>query len=345
MKMINKTQAEANQPLFFTMDKELIKQIPKVANDPFYSIDSNWYRVSFVFKHNGSKKRFVPSFRNFNGTKKLKIRQGMNGGDGYSLKKIIISKSDRSHLVIRDFEITGVSDFDFTLLSAGAGGGGSTPEVVQSTPVAFDTVAYYTSYGDQGYSLVRETSGWEENYAQAASSTSLGSISNGLLSNPIDITFSLSAFDNQGYTRYFGLWFSETQINSGFNTIPSDGNYSLESRIGFDTVGTYAATGGTASSFIDVFLPDGSTTYSPMTDDRITPWNERTVRVNNATFQDTRQLRFHLYNNTENSAVMDIYHEGEFRIQIPLSSSLNVAYIFPFAAGLGKHTVDSLVKE
>jgi len=119
MFFINKIQLQANNPLSFTMNKELLKLIPKIAADPFYSNDQNWYRVSFIFKHTNSRKRFVPSFKKFSATKILKIRSGMNGGDQFTLKKIILSKSDRSHFVVWENEIPDVSQFDFNLLEGG----------------------------------------------------------------------------------------------------------------------------------------------------------------------------------------------------------------------------------
>lgn len=118
MSLITKTQNNLIGPVSFFMDKELLKLIPKVANDAIYSNEANWYRVSFVFKHNNSRKRFVPSFKNFSSTKSLKIRSGMNPGDYFELKKIIISKSDRSHLVIKENEIPNVINFDFGLMLA-----------------------------------------------------------------------------------------------------------------------------------------------------------------------------------------------------------------------------------
>jgi len=117
--MINKFQTEANAPLSFTMDKELLKLIPKVAANPFYNNEANWYRVSFIFKHTESRRRFVPCFRDVSSTRRLKVRNGMQGGDEFKLKKIIISQSNRSHLVIWENEIPDVSSFDFALLDDG----------------------------------------------------------------------------------------------------------------------------------------------------------------------------------------------------------------------------------
>jgi uncharacterized delta-60 repeat protein len=119
MSFVTKFQAESMSPVLFTMNKDLLKLIPKIASHPFYSDDANWFRVSFVFKHTQSRKRFVPSFLNFSATKRLKVRNGMNGGDEYTLKKIIISKSDRSHFVILESEIPDVANFNFALLGEG----------------------------------------------------------------------------------------------------------------------------------------------------------------------------------------------------------------------------------
>jgi hypothetical protein len=134
--MVQNTQPVSGQTLSFQMDKEQVKTISKVASDAFYSDPSNWHMVSFVYKNGSNNKRLTPSFKSFEDTKVSKLRYGMMSGDVMQLHKIIISKSNRQHLVIKRSEIDGASAFDFTLAnsstaaawsgnSGGSGSGGS----------------------------------------------------------------------------------------------------------------------------------------------------------------------------------------------------------------------------
>ena len=140
MAFVSYTQSATGQPMQFTMNKNDILSIPKVMADPFFSLEANWYRVGFVFKHTTSNKRFTPSFKTFTATKRLKIRNGMVDGDSFELKKIIIYKSDRSHLVIKTNEIPSVASYLFSILgsgeeSNGGGGGGGGGQVDPPAPV------------------------------------------------------------------------------------------------------------------------------------------------------------------------------------------------------------------
>lgn len=129
MALVSYTQSALGQPMQFTMNKNELLSIPKVMADSIFKFESNWFRVSFVFKHTTSGKRFVPSFRTFSATKYLKLRSGMVDSDQFELKKIIISKSNRSHLVIKTNEIPDVASYMFSLSGSGeessGGGGGS----------------------------------------------------------------------------------------------------------------------------------------------------------------------------------------------------------------------------
>jgi len=149
MALVSYTQTAAGEPMQFTMNKTDLLAVPKVMADPFFYLESNWFRVSFVFKHTTSGKRFVPSFRTFTGTKYLRVREGMSGGDGFELKKIIISKSDRTFLVIKTSEIPSVGDYTFSLMGSGNGGGGGGNNAVFTT---WDSNPSYTQLADGGLS-------------------------------------------------------------------------------------------------------------------------------------------------------------------------------------------------
>jgi hypothetical protein len=134
--LIEFSQTSGNSSVSFEMNKDQVKTISKVASDAFYSNESNWHMVSFVYKNGSNNKRLTPSFKSFEDTKVSKLRYGMMSGDVMQLHKIIISKSNRQHLVIKRSEIDGASAFDFTLAnsstaaawsgnSGGSGSGGS----------------------------------------------------------------------------------------------------------------------------------------------------------------------------------------------------------------------------
>jgi hypothetical protein len=145
MAFVSYTQSASEQPMQFTMNKNDVLTIPKVMADPFFSLEANWYRVGFVFKHTTSNKRFTPSFRNFLSTKRLKIRNGMVDGDVFELKKIILYKSDRTFLVIKTNEIPSVASYMFSLSGSGeetGGGGGETPQPTALVSTENGTIGY-----------------------------------------------------------------------------------------------------------------------------------------------------------------------------------------------------------
>jgi hypothetical protein len=143
--MVSVNQNSANNYISAEMNKDLIKQIPSVSSHAIFSIESNWKLVNFIFKHSSSSRRLVSSFRSFDSSKNTKLKANMKIGDKFELQKIIISKSDRSQLVIKRSEISGASSFDFTLLADGpvSSGGGNTPAV--ASPL-FTTASGYTDY-------------------------------------------------------------------------------------------------------------------------------------------------------------------------------------------------------
>lgn len=118
--LVEVTQAASTSFITSSMGKDVLKSIAKVSSSAVFSNESNWKLVNYVFKHNSSSRRLVSSFRsNFNSDKKTKLKANMKAGDTFELQKIIISKADRTHLVIKRSEISGASSFDFALLNDG----------------------------------------------------------------------------------------------------------------------------------------------------------------------------------------------------------------------------------
>lgn len=71
--------------------------------------------MSFVFKKSSSAQRLVSAFRDFDAEKSVGLKSRMTSGDQFELHKIIISKSDRTLLVVKRSEIEDAEDFDFSL--------------------------------------------------------------------------------------------------------------------------------------------------------------------------------------------------------------------------------------
>ena len=117
--VIEVAQASANSFINSEMSKDVLKSISKVSSDAVFSNESNWKLVSYVFKHNSSSRRLVSSFKSFDSAKKTKLKTNMKIGDVFQIHKIIISKSDRTFLVISRNEIADASGFDFSLLADG----------------------------------------------------------------------------------------------------------------------------------------------------------------------------------------------------------------------------------
>jgi hypothetical protein len=114
--LIEVSQSASNPFVESIMEKSALKEIFKVSSDAVFSNEANWRMVSFVFKHTSSSRRIVVSFKAaFDYSKKTKLKTNMNIGDGFELKKVIISKADRTLMVIKRDEIVGASSFDITL--------------------------------------------------------------------------------------------------------------------------------------------------------------------------------------------------------------------------------------
>jgi uncharacterized delta-60 repeat protein len=144
MSFITKTQQNSLSPVAFVMDKNILKLIPKVSGDPLFNNDTIWQRVGFIFKHTNSSKRFTPSFRNLTSSKTARLKTGMNPGDSFKLKKIII-KSNQSYLVIKENEIPNVINFDFTLLNT------QSPQTVR--------LGYSSLFNDKVFEIIRQSDG------------------------------------------------------------------------------------------------------------------------------------------------------------------------------------------
>ena len=113
--LVSATQAVAGQAVTVEMSKDLVKSISKVSADSVFSLEANWHLVTFIYKKQGSSKRLVASFSSFENEKQMKLRPGMLTGDVFELHKIIISKADRTLMVVKRSEIESASSFDFTL--------------------------------------------------------------------------------------------------------------------------------------------------------------------------------------------------------------------------------------
>jgi len=113
--LVKSNQPVAGQPITVEMSKDVIKSISKVSTSPIFSNEANWHLVTFIFQKQGSSKRLVCSFRDFMAQKNMKLRVGMLTGDVFQLHKVVISKADRTLLVIKRSEIDSASSYDITL--------------------------------------------------------------------------------------------------------------------------------------------------------------------------------------------------------------------------------------
>jgi hypothetical protein len=109
------SQSGSGQPMLFSMSKNMVKSLPQVTADAVFSDESNWKLVSFIFKKSSNAQRIVSSFRDFEAEKSVNLKSGMVSGDDFELHKIIISKADRTLLVMKRDDIEDAQEFDFTL--------------------------------------------------------------------------------------------------------------------------------------------------------------------------------------------------------------------------------------
>jgi len=119
--LVTVIQQESGDYIQFTMSKNIVKTIPKVASDPYFSNETNWNLVIFIFKHSDYAGRLTPSFRadKTEDVKSLKIKPLMKKDDQFQLWKIIISDSVRNHLIVKRTDIPDAASFDFILNNDG----------------------------------------------------------------------------------------------------------------------------------------------------------------------------------------------------------------------------------
>lgn len=115
--LVSTSQSSAGQSVATNLDKAQLKLVPKLSSSVAFADDTSWELVSCIFKKAGGSQRIVMSFRDFSAQKLGKLKAGMASGDNFQLHKIIISKSDRSLLVLNRSDIAEVSDNDFALKS------------------------------------------------------------------------------------------------------------------------------------------------------------------------------------------------------------------------------------
>ena len=80
-----------------------------------FSNEANWALVVCVYKHKDSSKRLVSAFKDVSAPRQMQLRPNMQAGEEYQLHKMIITKADRSMLVLKRSEIQNASSYDFTL--------------------------------------------------------------------------------------------------------------------------------------------------------------------------------------------------------------------------------------
>jgi len=115
--LVSASQSVAGQPVATSLDKAQLKLVPKVSSSTAFSDDTTWELVSCIYKKVGGSQRMSISFRDFSAQKLGKLKLGMSGGDSFELHKIIISKSDRTLLVLNRSDIADAPDNDFSLKS------------------------------------------------------------------------------------------------------------------------------------------------------------------------------------------------------------------------------------
>ena len=113
--MIQAAQTTQGGPIKTTMQKALVKNLTKVSTSQFAD-DATWKLVTYVFKKVGGSQRIVSSFRDYAAQKSIALKAGMQAGDQFQLVKMIISKADKSFLIVKRSEIDQPETYDFTLI-------------------------------------------------------------------------------------------------------------------------------------------------------------------------------------------------------------------------------------
>jgi hypothetical protein len=174
--LVTSSQTAGDSFVSFEMGKSKLKEISLVSSHPIFSNEANWYMVSYVFKHDSSSRRLVPSFSSdFTSVKNADLRANMKTGDKFELKKIIISKADRTFLVIKRSQISGASSFDFNLLNDGPIVTPQTPALwshqfssglITGQTMQYSSVSYLDS-NSGSYVMIREQGGNLNSYSYA----------------------------------------------------------------------------------------------------------------------------------------------------------------------------------
>jgi hypothetical protein len=112
--LVDPVQPTSEDQLEVSFQKSQLLLHPSVSGTDFGD-EANWYLVSCIYKKVGSSQRIIASFKSFSGSKKPKIKSGMGSGDQFELHKIIISKEDKTMVVLKRNQIDEASDSDFTL--------------------------------------------------------------------------------------------------------------------------------------------------------------------------------------------------------------------------------------
>lgn len=160
--LVTVSQDEQTQKLTFLMDKNSLKSIPKISNDPFFSNESNWESITLVYKHSTSKRRFTPSFRKTKSSLTVKLKSGMSSGDNFQLRKIIISDVGRQvHITVKRGELEIPSFYDFQL-NTGSSSEAQPPQTPQNISVSLTgftpVINFNSSLNATSYKIYRGTS-------------------------------------------------------------------------------------------------------------------------------------------------------------------------------------------
>lgn len=113
--LVNAIQSISGGLISVDISKEDLKLVSKVASDAVFSNETNWHLVSCIFKKQSMVNRMFTALNDFAGIRQMKLR-GAQPGDRYELVKIIISKADRTLLVLNRSEIPDAASMDITLL-------------------------------------------------------------------------------------------------------------------------------------------------------------------------------------------------------------------------------------
>lgn len=113
--LVSASQTAPGSLFSVEISKEDLKLVSKVANDPVFSNELNWGIVSCIYKKPAESKRMFSSSKDLSAARSMKLR-GAIAAEQFQLVKIIISKADRTLLVLNRSEIPDVSGMDITVI-------------------------------------------------------------------------------------------------------------------------------------------------------------------------------------------------------------------------------------